>query len=145
MLRGLRIQNFKAWRDTGHLDLAPLTILFGPNSSGKSSINHLLMMLKQTVRSPDRNSVFDFGDANSAVDLGNFRDLIFAHEMKNTLEFELEWVLDAPLQVRDPRSRKRFSGDRLSFSAAAQQPQGARSAQSEGFEYAVKTSERPEL
>jgi predicted ATPase len=145
MLLRTRVQNFKAWRDTGELALAPLTILFGPNSSGKSSINHLLMMLKQTVRSPDRNSVFDFGDANSAVDLGNFRDLIFAHEMKNTLEFELEWLLDAPLQVRDPRSRKRFSGDRLSFSAAAQQPQGARSAQSEGFEYAVRTSERPEL
>jgi hypothetical protein len=28
------------------------------------------MMLKQTVRSPDRNSVFDFGDVNAAFAWG---------------------------------------------------------------------------
>lgn len=88
MLLALRLQNFKAWRDTGRLELAPLTLLFGPNSSGKSSLNHLLMMLKQTVRSPDRNSVFDLGDENSPVDLGSFRDLIFHHDLKRRLEFE---------------------------------------------------------
>ena len=70
VLRGLRIENFKAWRDTERVKLAPLTVLFGANSSGKSSINHLLMMLKQTARSPDINSVFDFGDVNAAVRLG---------------------------------------------------------------------------
>jgi predicted ATPase len=47
MLERLHIRNFKAWQDTGSLELARLTILFGPNSSGKSSINHLLVMLKQ--------------------------------------------------------------------------------------------------
>ena len=70
MLERLRIENFKAWRDTGALELAPLTILFGPNSSGKSSINHLLVMPKQTVRSSDRNSVFDLGDDDTPVSLG---------------------------------------------------------------------------
>jgi AAA15 family ATPase/GTPase len=85
MLDRLRIQNFKPWRDTGQLELAPLTILFGPNSSGKSSINHLLVMLKQTVRSSDRNSLFDLGDDDTPVNLGSFRDLIFGHDLENTL------------------------------------------------------------
>lgn len=76
MLQSLRLKNFKAWRDTGDIDLAPLTILFGSNSSGKSSINHFLMMLRQTVRSADRNNVFDFGDASAAVSLGSFRDVV---------------------------------------------------------------------
>src|SRR5436189_2092866 len=111
MLLRLRIQNFKAWRDTGELQLAPLTILFGPNSSGKSSINHLLMMLNQTVRSPDRNSVLDPGDRTSPVDLGSFRDLIFRHQLSLRLEFELEWLLDSALEIRDPRSRRRYTGD----------------------------------
>lgn len=145
MLRQLRIQNFKAWRDTGELDLAPLTILFGPNSSGKSSINHLLMMLKQTVRSPDRNSVLDLGDANSAVNLGSFRDLIFRHQLRHRLEFELEWQLDSPLEIRDPKSRRRYSGDRLGFTAAIRQPERSRTPQSEGFTYALSDSESPEL
>jgi len=38
MLTKLRIKNFKAWKDTGDIRLAPLTILFGANSSGKSSL-----------------------------------------------------------------------------------------------------------
>ena len=51
MLKKLRIQNFKVWEDTGEIDLAPITLFFGANSSGKSSIGQFLMMLKQTVES----------------------------------------------------------------------------------------------
>ena len=60
MLRRLRIRNFKGWEDTGTIELGSLLnqVFFGANSSGKSSINHFLMMLKQTVRSPDRETMF---------------------------------------------------------------------------------------
>jgi len=58
MLRELRIQNFKIWKDTGDIRMAPITLFFGANSSGKSSIGQFLMMLKQTVESPDRKAVF---------------------------------------------------------------------------------------
>ena len=139
MLRHLRVENFKAWQDTGRIELAPLTVFFGANSSGKSSINHFLMMLRQTVRSPDRNSVFDFGDANAAVRLGSFRDVIFNHELDRELRFATDWSLPAPLTIRDPRTARRYSGDGLSFTAVARQPKGARvrTAQSEGFSYAL--------
>lgn len=145
MLGGLQIRNFKAWRDTGSLELAPLTILFGPNSSGKSSINHLLVMLKQTVRSPDRNSVFDLGDETALVNLGSFRDLIFRHELRRVLEFTLDWHLPSPLTVRDPRTRRQYSGDHLVFTAGARQPERSRSAQSAGFTYVLGTDEGPSL
>ena len=136
MLRSLRVENFKAWRDTGVIEFAPLTVLFGSNSSGKSSINHFLMMLRQTMRSPDRNSVFDFGDVNAAVRLGSFRDILFAHDLERELSFITEWQLPSPLTVRDPRSRTRYMGDYLEFRAGAGQPGGRiRTVQSEGFEY----------
>ena len=94
------------------------------------------MMLKQTARSPDRNSVFDLGDANAAVRLGSFRDIIFAHDIENTLAFEQEWELDGPLTIRDPRSGHRFTGDRLYFRGSARQAPGrSRLVQSEGFAY----------
>jgi predicted ATPase len=137
VLRSLRIRNFKAWNDTGDVKLAPLTILFGPNSSGKSSINHLLMLLKQTSRSPDRNSVLDLGDATSSVHLGSFKDLIFHHDLANSLSFKLEWALDPGLEVRDPRSRHRFFGDTLWFEAEIRQPSRTRITQPEGFSYAL--------
>ena len=38
MITELRAQNFKSWQDTGAMRFAPLTGLFGANSSGKTSI-----------------------------------------------------------------------------------------------------------
>jgi len=135
MLNNLRLLNFKAWQDTGPVTMAPLTVLFGPNSSGKSSINHFLMLLKQTVRSPDRNSVFDFGDASSPVRLGSFRDVVFSHDLNRAVEFHQEWSLDAPITIRDPQTGKRYLGDRLAFQASVRQPEGNRVVQPEGFGY----------
>ena len=48
MLTGLRLRNFKSWDDTGPVRLAPLTIFFGRNSSGKSTLIQSLLLMKQT-------------------------------------------------------------------------------------------------
>ena len=61
MLTSLRIKNFKAWRDTGPIRLAPLTVIFGSNSAGKSSLGHLLLGLKQTALSTDRKRALHLG------------------------------------------------------------------------------------
>ena len=80
MITELRAQNFKSWEDTGALHLAPLTGLFGANSSGKTSILQVLLMLKQTVeRPPDWNEPLYFGDEESLVNLGSFDDVIYQH------------------------------------------------------------------
>ena len=52
MLTELSIKNFKAWRDTGAIRLAPITVFFGSNSAGKTSILQFLLMLRQTAESP---------------------------------------------------------------------------------------------
>lgn len=136
MLTRLQIQNFKAWEDTGTVHLAPLTVLFGANSSGKSSVNHFLMLLRQTARSPDRNNVFDFGDANAAVRLGSFREVIYRHDLEREMRFTAEWRLPSLLAVRDPRSGRRYTGDALAFQAAASQSRGrSKRVQSEGIRY----------
>ena len=36
MLTHLQLKNFKAWTDTGLVDLKPVTMLLGTNSSGKT-------------------------------------------------------------------------------------------------------------
>lgn len=54
MFKTLKVENFKVWTDTGEIKMSPITLFFGTNSSGKSSIGQLLMMLKQTVESSDR-------------------------------------------------------------------------------------------
>ena len=47
-------QNLNAWRDSGAVQLAPVTMLLGSNSSGKSTLLQSLLLLKQTVASPGR-------------------------------------------------------------------------------------------
>jgi AAA15 family ATPase/GTPase len=69
MINNLRIQNFKSWQDTGNMKISKITGFFGPNSSGKTSILQLLLMLKQTAESSDRSQVLNFGDSNSLVNL----------------------------------------------------------------------------
>ena len=93
MLTHLAIKNFKAWRDTGKIRLAPITVFFWSNSTGKTSILQFLLMLRQTAESPDRHRVLHPGDRNTPVELGTFRDLVFEHELANAIEFALVWKL----------------------------------------------------
>jgi predicted ATPase len=117
MMRSLCAENFKSWRNTGPIRLAPLTGLFGANSSGKTSILQVLLMLKQTVESPDRKRVLHTGDENSIVDLGTFFDLIHGHQTQSHLKLSFEWNLPEKLVINDPEkgSEKLFAVDALSF------------------------------
>ena len=117
MLNQLRIQNFKGWKDTGTIRMAPISLFFGANSSGKSSIGQFLMMLKQTVESPDRKAVFYPGGKNSAVQLGSYQEMVFHRNPENKIAFDYQWSLQDTLKFKDPVSGQSFSGDSLSFQA----------------------------
>ncbi|MEW6519195.1 MAG: DUF3696 domain-containing protein [Thermodesulfobacteriota bacterium] len=114
MLTSLQIQNFKAWKDTGKVRLAPLTVIFGANSAGKSSLGHLLLALKQTALSTDRRRALHLGDSKSLIDLGTFRDCLYGHDTENPLSFTLGWRLPAQLEVKDPlQMASRYQGDEM--------------------------------
>lgn len=117
MLKQLRIQNFKGWKDTGTIRLAPISLFFGANSSGKSSIGQFLIMLKQTVESPDRKAVFYPGGKNSAIQLGSYQEMVFHRDPANKIAFDYRWSLTEDLKFKDPLSGQIFSGDELDFSA----------------------------
>lgn len=117
MLKQLRIQNFKGWKDTGSICMAPISLFFGANSSGKSSIGQFLMMLKQTVESPDRKAVFYPGGKNSAVQLGSYQEMVFHRDPENKIVFDYRWSLPEMLKFKDPVSGQVFSGDNLAFHA----------------------------
>ncbi|WP_374712349.1 AAA family ATPase [Symbiobacterium terraclitae] len=48
----ITVAGFKSIRDKRSIDVAPLTVLSGANSSGKSSIMQAVLLLKQTVEAP---------------------------------------------------------------------------------------------
>lgn len=51
-LTELVLDGFKSFRDRTALRIAPLTVLAGANSSGKSSVIQPLLLMKQTLESP---------------------------------------------------------------------------------------------
>ena len=96
MLTHIRVKNFKSWADSGEVVLAPLTGFFGTNSSGKSSLLQLLLLLKQSIGSEE---VLFWGDEQSLVNLGSFRDVIHGHDRDASLEFECGCKPQKPLAI----------------------------------------------
>ena len=117
MIDRLQIQNFKTWKDTTELELAPITVFFGGNSSGKSSIGQFLMMLKQTAQSQDRTLALLPGSDQTLVDLGTFEDILHNHDLEKPLDFTLRFRLDKQVEVKDVVTRKSYQGDVLQFSS----------------------------
>ncbi|HDN25649.1 MAG TPA: DUF2813 domain-containing protein [Thioploca sp.] len=73
-LKCFTVENFKAFRQCV-LDLAPLTILIGENSSGKSSILQALLLIKQTLESPSGGGVLNLN--SHYVQFRQFKEIVF--------------------------------------------------------------------
>jgi len=71
--------------------LAPLTGIFGTNSSGKTSILQLLLVLKQTVEASDPNTVLQFGGERAYVELGTFEDIVYGRKSTGSISIALKW------------------------------------------------------
>ena len=140
MLSSLRISHFKAWTDTDKIRLAPLTVIFGSNSAGKSSLGHLLLALKQTAISSDRHRALHLGDGNALIDLGTFSDCLHHHDTSKPLRFKIQWQLPKSLDVRDPQEKqKAWSGNDLSLSVALRANEKTGQPETESVKYILRS------
>ena len=101
MLNRLNLENFKAWREAD-LTFGKVTGFFGTNSAGKSSLLHLLLLLKQTRNATDRGIVLDFGGPAHMVNLGTFEDIVHQHDKTKAISWLLDWTLPETLTIADP-------------------------------------------
>ena len=117
MITELSFGNFKSWKRVEKMRFAPITGFFGSNSSGKTSLLQLLLMMKQTVESTDRLQVLDFGGEKSPANLGSFRDVVFSHQAPGTLDWHIRWRLNERLAVKKPEDKKAdlCAGDEVGF------------------------------
>ena len=74
MLKSISLKNYKCFDKLDNLEIAPLTVLCGVNSSGKSSILKSLLMLKQSY---EDNSVSNYILLNGKfIDNGTFKEVL---------------------------------------------------------------------
>lgn len=71
----IRLKGYKSLADLTTLELRPLTILAGANSSGKSSMMQPLLLLKQTLASPSEPGAFELAGPN--VHFSEFDQMFF--------------------------------------------------------------------
>lgn len=97
----LTLKNFKAiGKEPQHIDLAPITLLFGPNSAGKSTILQAFIYLKEVLYNrnlnPDKTVL-----GGEWLDLGGFKNLIHMRDLSQEMEITLGFDLnESSLPVR---------------------------------------------
>lgn len=86
-LSRLEITNFKGIGTKQVIELAPITLLFGPNSAGKSTILQSLHYVREVLArgNPDPDQTI----AGGLIDLGGFANLIHGHDRSRTMTIKL--------------------------------------------------------
>ena len=96
MIKSLRLKNFKAFEDTGAIQIKPLTILAGPNSGGKSSIMQSLLMLKQTLEGPPE---IDLNLDGKYLQFSGFNDLTFGKPSLSRCEVSFLFDVETSMPI----------------------------------------------
>ncbi len=90
----LDITNFKSiGSKPQRIELAPITLLFGPNSAGKSTVLQSLIYLREALfhknYDPDKTDV-----GGEWLDLGGFANLVNGHDLKKPIEFAISFDIE---------------------------------------------------
>jgi predicted ATPase len=102
MLRKWTLANFKAIADEVTLDLAPVTVLVGANSSGKSSVLQSILLVAQTLRAkPGEQPILLNGEY---VRLGYIVDIVHSSTPNAPFVFGFEYIQSAPISPQQAPS-----------------------------------------
>jgi predicted ATPase len=86
-LTSIRLQSFKSFADSGEIPLAPLTVIFGRNNTGKSSILQSLLILRQTLDTPADVARLNLRGPTYAA--GAYSDIVHMHRIREKVTFGL--------------------------------------------------------
>lgn len=111
-LHALHVGNFKAFAETQRIPLKPITLVFGPNSAGKSSFIHSLALAHEAQFGRDKQGrarldVHHTEVGGNAIDLGGFRQFVHRGELRKGVEWGAE--INTSSLKRDVKFRQ-FAG-----------------------------------
>ena len=84
MITALGLERFQGFELPQSVRLAPLTLIYGPNSGGKSSILRALRFMDQVANSQD-----GFAFNGPKISLGGFRPAVFSGDTTRTFKIDL--------------------------------------------------------
>lgn len=88
----IEIENFKGISTRQTIELKPITLLFGPNSAGKSTILQALHYLREILER--RNTDPDQTIAGGLTDLGGFATFVHDHDLTLPIVLRVQLLLE---------------------------------------------------
>ena len=87
LIRSFEVQNYKGFRERQVIDLAPLTLLYGENSTGKSALLRLLPWISESMSDPRPGPVLDGAVGREAL----WTDLVHIGGSRHPIEVMVAW------------------------------------------------------
>ena len=91
MLSKLKLENFKSFCSMQEIEFAPITLIFGQNSSGKSSIIQAILGLKQSLA--NASGTANFVSCGKNVDLGGFLAVVNGHDSSKKMRLSFSFSI----------------------------------------------------
>lgn len=105
MITNITIENFKGIGDRVSVELKPITLLFGPNSAGKSTVLHALHYAREIFErhnlDPDQTIT-----GGKYIDLGGFASFVHHHDKTRDVVIRIDAKVD---DLLSPFSSHEFS------------------------------------
>ena len=121
MITHIILENFRNWEQRVEIPLGRLTLLYGQNSAGKSSILCALDLLIQSMENADGDE-FEMQNTGHRTCLGDFANLVYKHDIDRPIRIGVR-ILN---QGKDPENGL-TNNDELSYIATFVKSSSARS------------------
>lgn len=90
-MESIRIQKLRSLQDTGEIELAPLTVLVGKNSVGKSTFLRMFPLFQQSMKMSRSEPLLWYSP--ELVDFGNFNESINKKTSEDSIDFNFKFKI----------------------------------------------------
>lgn len=89
MISAIELENFQTFSKNQRARLAPLTLIFGPNSAGKSSIIRALRFISENLQ-PTSTRLQNVTFSNGSLNLQSFQNIVHRHDESLQIRIAIE-------------------------------------------------------
>ena len=97
MLVSLGVENFRSFKKKTNIELKPITVFVGKNSSGKSSFLRLFPLFRQSIEANTTGPILWFG---RYVDFGDFNNVLYKQAEDKHIKFFFKFIISRKNSLR---------------------------------------------
>jgi len=110
-MKSICVKNLRSLRDTNDMEIKPINILVGSNSSGKSTFLRLFPLIKQSISKKINGPILWAGD-DDYVDFGSFKEAINNSISDKEIKFKFNFDIDISIGDFFRNKRLEFKSDK---------------------------------